>query len=176
MIDRGILQSGDPIELLEGLLVPKMTKNSPRTATLRKLFRLLNSLVGTEYDVHTQDPIATSDSEPEPDLSVVLHDDDDYRTAHPTAAQTVLVCEVADSSVSIDRGLKQQIYARAGIRLYWIVNLVDQQIEVYSDPQPEKELPDFKLRLIFTLGQSIPLQLGNIQGMIAVSQVFSNND
>ena len=105
MIDRDILHSGDPIELLEGVLVPKMTKNSPHAAAVRKLARLLMALVGTAFDVHTQDPITTADSEPEPDLSVVNHDEDDYVEGHPTADQTVLVIEVADSSLSQDRRL-----------------------------------------------------------------------
>ena len=173
MIDRDILHSGDPIELLEGVLVPKMTKNSPHAAAVRKLARLLMALVGTAFDVHTQDPITTADSEPEPDLSVVNHDEDDYGEGHPTADQTALVVEVAESSLSQDRGLKKRIYARAGIVEYWIVNLIDQQIEVYSNPTGPIDQPAYQQRLVFQPGESVPVKLGGVDlGAVAVSQVL----
>lgn len=59
----------------------------------------------------------------------------DYDTEHPTFAH--LIIEVAESSLKRDRGLKQRIYARAGIPEYWIVNTVERSIEVYRDPSEE---------------------------------------
>lgn len=173
MIDRDILHSGEPVELLEGVLVTKMTKNSPHAAAVRKLARLLASLVGTNFDIHTQDPITTAESEPEPDLSVVDHDEDDYDDGHPTADQTALVVEVADSSLSQDRRLKKRIYARAGIVEYWIVNLIDEQIEVYVIPDSSVDQPGYQQRTDFKRGESVPVTLGGVVvGKVAVSQVL----
>ena len=173
MIENGILRSGDPVEFLEGLLVAKMTKNSPHTATLRRLARLFAALVGVRFDVHTQDPITTVDSEPEPDLSIVEHDNADYSHGHPTADQTALVVEVSDSTLSNDRELKKRVYARAGIIEYWIVNLVDRQIEVYAAPTGPFAKPDYRQRLIFTPGQAIPVKLAGVDvGTISVSEVL----
>jgi Uma2 family endonuclease len=72
--------------------------------------------------------------EPEPDLAVVRGDDHLYENQHPGPNDVGLIIEVAESSPNRDRGLKREIYARAGIPAYWVVNLVDRQIESYSDP------------------------------------------
>jgi len=83
--------------------------------------------------VRQQDPIALDDaSEPEPDVVVVPGSDLDYFDDHP--ARPVLVVEVAETSLYYDRGRKSSVYARAGLPDYWIVNLVDWQIEVYRRP------------------------------------------
>jgi Uma2 family endonuclease len=73
-------------------------------------------------------------SEPEPDVSVVTGSLEDYTSAHPTTA--LLVVEVSDSTLSYDRNRKASLYARAGIADYWIVNVVDSQLEVRRQPVP----------------------------------------
>ena len=80
-------------------------------------------------------------NEPEPDLSVVRGESDDYTDHHPGPADIALVVEVADSSLSRDRGEKRDNYARAGIPVYWIVNLVGRQLEVSSNPTGGATLP-----------------------------------
>ena len=74
-------------------------------------------------------------SEPEPDCTIVLAASRQNLAGHPTSA--VLVIEVADSSLAYDRGRKGSLYARAGIQDYWIINLVDDRLEVYRDPIPD---------------------------------------
>jgi Uma2 family endonuclease len=71
-------------------------------------------------------------SEPEPDVAVVPGALEDYVDKHPTEA--LLVVEVADSSLAKDRAQKRLLYARHGIPEYWLVNLIDQHLEVYRDP------------------------------------------
>ena len=76
--------------------------------------------------------IPVSDSEPQPDLVWAVRRR--YSQRHPDPHEVLLLVEVAESSLSIDRGVKLGIYAEAGIADYWIVNLIDQQIEVYRNP------------------------------------------
>ena len=76
-------------------------------------------------------------SEPEPDIAVIKGDIHDFTDAHPTVAE--LIVEVAKSSMSYDRVVKGSLYAKAGIAECWIVNLVDQQLEVYSQPISDAE-------------------------------------
>ncbi|WP_076344624.1 Uma2 family endonuclease [Paludisphaera borealis] len=75
-----------------------------------------------------------SRSEPEPDLSIVRGDIDDYTDRHPAPADVGLIVEIADSSLARDRGEKRDLYARAGVPAYWIVNLVARQVEAHALP------------------------------------------
>lgn len=122
---------GEKIELLEGWLV-EMSPIGPRhSSTVQKLTALLVPALAGRASVRIQLPYAASESsEPEPDVAVVPLGD--YDTEHPS--QAYLVIEVAQSSLGRDRGLKRSIYARSGVPEYWIVNLVDKSIEVYSNP------------------------------------------
>ena len=79
-------------------------------------------------------PITLGDSEPEPDVMMVRGDTRQYRDRHPGAEDVALVVEVADSTIERDRGIKKEMYARAGIPVYWIINLVERLIEVYEEP------------------------------------------
>lgn len=173
MIDSGILRSGDPIEFLEGVLVPTMTRNPPDRIALAHLRDLLVKLAGTAWHVESQEAITLDTSEPEPDIAVVRGQVDDYPDRHPGPADVALVVEVSDSTLSTDRDLKKRIYSRAGIVEYWIVNRVDRQIEVYSEPTGASARTDYRQRLVFTPGQSIRVNLGDVSpGTIAVSDVL----
>jgi len=76
--------------------------------------------------------IPAGDSEPQPDLVWAVRRR--YSQRHPEAHEVLLLVEVAESSLPVDRGVKLSVYAEAGIADYWIVNLIDQQIEVYRNP------------------------------------------
>jgi Uma2 family endonuclease len=83
--------------------------------------------------VQTQSPIDLGElSDPEPDVAVIAGEVRDYTAAHPTTA--ALVVEVADTSFTYDRTTKASLYAKAGLAEYWIVNLVERQLEVYRHP------------------------------------------
>jgi Uma2 family endonuclease len=121
----------EKIELLRGVLVPKMTINPPHSATIDRLTRLLVLALSDRATVRVQNPFAAlDDSEPEPDFLIVPRGD--YDTEHPQRAE--LVVEVSESSLARDRGLKLGIYAENGAPEYWVVDLVHERIEVYTEP------------------------------------------
>ena len=107
-------------------------------------------------------------SEPEPDVSLARGAPDDYSSAHPGPPDIGLVVEVADTTLPKDRR-RTQTYGPAGIPVYWIVNLVDRQIEVYSDPRPD----GYATLAIYRSGQHVPVVLdGNIVGQIVVDEIL----
>ena len=121
LIHKEVLASGEPVELLEGLLVTKMTRNPSHRIALAHLRDLLVTRMTDNWHLETQEAITLESSEPEPDLTVVRGQVDDYPDRHPSAADVALVVEVSDSTLVYDRGIKRRIYARAGIAEYWIV-------------------------------------------------------
>ena len=88
--------------------------------------------------IRVQGPIRIPkiDGEPEPDLIWTARKD--YSQNHPEPDDVLLLVEVADSSLAKDRGPKLTAYAEAGIPEYWIVNLIEKQIEVHRHPQSDK--------------------------------------
>jgi Uma2 family endonuclease len=134
MVQLGILTDDDPVELLAGWLVQKMTKNPPHRVATRLVRDALEAVVPDGWYVETQEPITLAESEPEPDVAIILGNTRDYLDRHPGATEVALVVEVSDSTLERDRTLKQAIYAQAGIPMYWIVNLNDRILELYSDP------------------------------------------
>jgi Uma2 family endonuclease len=133
MARAGILLPEDRVELIEGWLVEKMTKNPLHRAATRRARARLEALSPAGWYVDSQEPIVTEDSVPEPDVVVVRGDSEDYLERHPRAAEVALVVEVADTSLERDRR-KALLYARAGVPAYWIVNLVDRLLEVHTEP------------------------------------------
>lgn len=173
MIRLGILVEGDPIELLEGWLVRKMPKNPPHVVSGKLLRRALAKIIPRGWEIQSQDPITLGNSEPEPDLAVVADDEREYLKHHPTAADVALVVEIADSSLARDKGWKKRVYARAGISQYWVVNLVDSIVEVFSDPNGSTKTPDFRSHQVFDAKQKLPVVLnGKKIGTILVSDVL----
>jgi len=133
LIEQGFFDEDEPIELLDGLLVVKEPQGSRHVAAVGLGRMALERAFGARYHVRDAKPIALDDtSEPEPDLAVVRGHPRDYLDAHPSTP--VLIVEVSQSSLPRDRVRKAQLYARAGIAEYWIVNLVDRALEVYRDP------------------------------------------
>jgi Uma2 family endonuclease len=173
MLDADILHDGDPVELLEGWLVPKMTKKPPTVTVLRLLEEIIRSMLSPEFFVITQDPITVVESEPEPDLAVIRGNRRDFTDRHPAPAEIGLVVEVSLTTLRQDRRLMQRIYARAGIPEYWIVNLVDGCIEVYTQPTGPAAEPRYAQRQDFAAGQSVPVNLGGqAVGEVPVSGIL----
>jgi Uma2 family endonuclease len=173
MIQAGILTPDDSVELLEGLLVTKMPKNPPHVLVKRLLRRALESVVGKGFFVDQEDPVTIKDSEPEPDVTVFRGDPRTYRDRHAGPGDTVLVAEVADTSLRRDRGRKKRIYAKASVPVYWIVNLVDQQIEVYTEPTGPTKTPDYRLRHEYHAKDAVPVVIdGKEVGRLNVSDLL----
>lgn len=173
MIRAGILTADDPVELLEGWLVQKMPKNDPHILAGKLLRHELELLTPTGWHVATQDPIRLSDSQPEPDASIVRGSPRDYATSKPTPELVGLVVEVSDSSLEKDRVRKKMMYAREGIEVYWVVNLPNRVIEVFSEPTGPTKRPDFRQHLTFSEKQRVPVSLqGKKVGSILVADVL----
>jgi Uma2 family endonuclease len=173
MARAGILMEDDPVELLEGWLVQKMTKYRPHVIATDLVRRALERLLPSDWYVAIQDPIMTADSEPEPDVAVVRGEVRDFPDRHPGAADVAVVVEVADSSLQQDRGAKKRLYARAGINVYWIVNLIDRQIEVYSEPSGPVQRPDYGQTHNFGPTDSVPVVLDGVEvGELAVQELL----
>lgn len=160
MIEQRIFDEDDAVELLAGWVALKMPRTPLHESVIRRIRRLLEARVEPEWMVDTQTPIELADSEPEPDLSIVRPADDDYAHGHPKANDIGLLIEVAQTTLKTNRGLKLQIYAAGGIPEYWIVNLVDEQIEVYRTPSVVNGQPTYVDRQDFKAGSSVPLILG----------------
>ena len=173
IIQAGILTDDDSVELLEGWLVFKMPKNPPHRATTRLVRTALENILPAGWYVDSQEPITLSNSEPEPDIVVVRGATRQYLDRHPGAEDIALIIEVSDTTLQRDRTVKKRIYARAGISIYWIVNLVEEQVEVYSQPLVEVEQPDYSQRWDFGRSAVIPIIIEGIEiGAIAVDALL----
>src|SRR5215470_6302228 len=140
LVDKGVFEPGDRIELIDGLLLVSEPQSSPHYTAIRLVERALSRVFAEGWDIRTQAPIALDDtSEPEPDVAVVRGDVRDFATSHPAAP--VLVVEVSLSSLAFDREHKASLYARGGRPEYWIVNLIDRVLEVRRRPAPEPAAP-----------------------------------
>ncbi|MFQ5740314.1 MAG: Uma2 family endonuclease [Acidobacteriota bacterium] len=135
MIDTGILRPDDHVELVEGEIFSMTPQKSLHATAIRLLEDVLREVFGAAHDVRTQLPVAlTPLSEPEPDVAVVSGAPRDYRDAHPQSA--LLIVEVADATLENDRKRKGSLYARVGVADYWILNVLEQTLEVYREPGP----------------------------------------
>jgi len=159
MIAVGILTHDDTVELLEGWLVPKMVKNPPHSTARHFTTKALEQILPSGWHVRSQEPITLSDSEPEPDVAIVRGDPEQYGRSHPGPRDVALVVEVADASLARDRSIKKQVYARAGIPIYWIVNLQERRIEVYTDPSGPAEVPDYRQHKNHAVGSELSLMI-----------------
>ena len=111
--------------------------------------RALEQILPEGWYVHSQDAITLATSEPEPDVAMVRGDRRAYVDHHPGPKDVALVVEVADASLQRDRGFKRRLYAQAGIPAYWIVNLVDRVLEVYTEPSGPTDQPDYRQQRTF---------------------------
>ncbi|MFI5379109.1 MAG: Uma2 family endonuclease [Tepidisphaerales bacterium] len=160
MVDAGVLADDDPVELLEGILVFKMPKKPTHPLAVRLLTTAIDAVLPPEWHFRAQEPITLDDGEPEPDGAVVAGQPRQYAGRHPGPADVALVIEVADTTLDRDRGIKLRSYARAGIHTYWIVNLPDQCIEVYTRPESSADNPRYDSREVLAKGKVVDLVLG----------------
>lgn len=153
---------GRRVELIEGQVIDMAAMKSPHAVAVDLVDEALQVVFGAGYYIRQQKPFVISDiSEPEPDVAVVRGTIRDYVKAHPTAA--TLIVEVADTSVSDDRTVKGSLYAKAGIADYWIVNLVNRQLEIYRQP-----IEDDEAAYGWRYSQVTTYQLGQVVAPLAV--------
>jgi Uma2 family endonuclease len=147
LTELGFFHEDDRIELIQGQLIHMAAKGTAHEACNRKLLRELPRLLGNRATLQNQSPITLpNDGEPEPDFAIVRNRPDDYLSAHPSPGDVLLVIEISDSSLTYDQETKLEMYAEDGIQDYWIFNLLDRVLEMYSEPY-QKSASEFGYRL-----------------------------
>jgi Uma2 family endonuclease len=173
MIEARILDEGDTIELLEGYLVEMMPTTPSHDVSIQRINKRVTRLALAGWEVRIQSTITLADSEPEPDVTSARGDDSTLVARHPEPAEIGCLMEVSDSTLDRDRVDKARIYARARIAVYWIVNLVDRQIEVYTQPTGAANLPAYAHRQDYWIGDAVPLILDGQQvALIPVAEIM----
>src|SRR5499433_133724 len=140
LVDLSVFPPGEALELIGGELMNAEPPGPAHYTAIRKTARALDAAFGSGWDIRQEGPLALDDeSEPEPDVAVVLGQPDDYALVHPSRA--VLTVEVAESSLRVDRLHKGSLYAWAGLADYWVLNLVARVLEVYREPVADPAAP-----------------------------------
>ena len=173
MIRNNILGPDDKVELLDGYLVNKMSQNTPHSSTVGRLTGDLARLLPAGWQPRIQLPVTLSGSEPEPDAAVVCGDRRAFDARQPGPSDFGIVIEVADSSLALDRSAKGILYAGDALPEYWVVNIPDRQVEVYTDPDPTATPPAYRTRTDYRLGDAVPVVLGGqVVGAILVADLL----
>lgn len=173
MIGAGVFVKNDQFELLDGWIIAKMPHNPPHDLAVSLGLRQLTSCLPSPWFCRVQSAVTLTTSEPEPDLAVVLGPERRFAASHPTPSDIALLIEVADSSLADDRREKGALYAQANIAEYWIVNLVDRRVEVYTNPTGPVADPEYRQRRDFDANTSVPLTIhGQIVATIAAADLL----
>ncbi len=173
MIETGILTTADKVELLENYVVLKMPRNPFHDGTVQIVTEALPRVIPKGWRFRVQLTVVLADSQPEPDFSIVRGDARAYLSRHPGPADVGLIGEVAESSLLRDQRDKTRIYARGGIPYYWIVNLVDRRIEVYSQPSGPAAIPAYASFQLYQPGDAVPLVLdGSTVGTVPADELL----
>ena len=174
LIDLGVFTETDRIELIKGQLIEMSPKGTAHSVSCGILYRELSTLLSGVAALRCQDPISLIDSEPEPDLVIARGREADYLNHHPYPADIILVIEVSDSTLGFDKTTKLSLYAENNISNYWIVNLVDRQLEYYCQPyqKPNGEY-GYLSQQIYLADRS--LQLPEFVGiLLELDRIFPN--
>ena len=169
MIAEGILNEYDDVELIEGVIRSKMSKGDEHETVIEQLNALLVRALPPTACLRCQSALVLADSEPEADFAICTP----ARARggkNPGPVDTFLVVEVSDTTLAFDRQDKGRMYATAGIAVYWVVNVVDRQIEVYTDPvSPTGTAAHYRTRTLYSPNDQIPIVVaGTSVGAIAV--------
>jgi Uma2 family endonuclease len=169
IIASGSLNEPKRVELIDGYMVTKMAKSAEHGFTIKEVVKGLEGRLPTGWTWRKEEPVRIpAYDEPEPDISIVRGSDADYRHRIPVAGEVGLLVEVSATNVGADRQ-QGNLYGRSGIPVYWIVNLIDRQVEVYTDPGPA----GYTSRKDFPSGQQVPVVLDGLScGQIAVDDIL----
>ena len=164
---------GVRVMLIDGELVFMATQKAPHYVAITLVSDALQPVFGAGFWIRQQAPLELEGvSDTEPDVAVVRGSRNDYRENHPRTA--LLVTEVSDTTLRYDRGHKASLYARGGIADYWIVNLVDRQVEVYRNPVADESAAfgfRYAAQVVYHIGEFIS-PLANPQAQIAVADLL----
>jgi len=138
MIEAGIYTENDRIELLNGRIIEIMPKGKKHASANDKIARYLYKVFDGKVSIRNQNPIVLDDfSEPEPDIVLAKWDEKEYSENHPTPADILLIMEISDTTLAYDREAKAQAYSRNGIQQYLLLNLQNETLEDYREPNTD---------------------------------------
>jgi Uma2 family endonuclease len=169
LVESGAFTKRDRLHLINGLLVAKMTQGDPH-CTADDLCRIeLSAVLPLGWYVRPDKPVRIPlYNEPEPDQAVVRGTIRDYSDHPPGPEDVALIAEIASSSLAEDRKMAS-VYGNASIPVYWIVNLVDRQVEVFWNPR-KNGYADHK---VYLPGDTVPVVIdGQVVGQIAVDDLL----
>ena len=163
MVSSGVLTESDRVQLVNGSIIemPPIGPEHSTSTSLAEAALLANLPNG--WILRIQDPITLPTGEPEPDLVVARGAIRDYSKRHPGAQDVGLLVEVADATLNFDRLEKEAEYAAAGVAEYWIINLVDRQVEVHRHPQTAQTGSEYRSREVFEESATIDFELNGVQ-------------
>ncbi len=170
IIRSGALDERAKVELIDGYLVEKTGKSAEHGFASKRTIKAIEALLPAGWTWRSEQPVRIPEyDEPEPDITIVRGTDLDYEHRIPNPSDVVLVIEVSLTTLDFDRYEKLRAYASSGIGVFWIVNLRDRQIEVYTQPRSGS----YGLREDFKSGQAVPLIIdGQSLGQIPVDSVL----
>ncbi len=165
MAEAGIFEPSERVELLEGKIIWMVAKGTAHRSAVGRTNKLLQNLLENQAWIAIQDPVKLNErSEPEPDVAVVKIDPLDYVDHHPTPDEIYFIIEVADSSLKLDTEIKAKAYSPAGIKDYWVLDVVKRELIVFRNPT----IDGYQNQEIFTEHQKIsPLDFPNLELVIA---------
>lgn len=158
MIEAGILNDRQ-VELLFGEIIEMSPEGPFHHFVNRSVVKYLRLLLGEQAEVMESHPITLSDSEPEPDITVVRSPDTLYINSHPYAQDIYWLIEISHGTLSKDLGIKKKAYAEAKILEYWIIDLKSQSLIVFQNPQND----NYQIEANYKDGFISPLAFPNIQ-------------
>lgn len=152
MGETGIFQPDARVELVEGEIVEMSPIGKRHAACVARLTRALTFSLNLVALVWAQNPVELGDySEPQPDLTLLKPRDDFYENAKPRPEDVLAVIEVSDTTLEYDRRVKVPLYARAGIPEVWIINLVDERVEMFADLSSGA----YQMTVVFSRGEEV---------------------
>lgn len=154
MIESGVFDETDRIELLNGVIIEKMPKGTKHSAVTDRAARVFYRYFGENVFIRNQNPIWLDEfSEPEPNIVVAAPKEDEYENSHPTPGDIFLILEVSDSTLDYDRNTKGAAYSRAGIVEYMVLNIREKTLEDYREPGAD----GFQSKQTYRAGQNFNL-------------------
>lgn len=176
LVDLGFFTENERIELIRGEFIKMPPKRTPHSVCNSTLFGELYRLLYDRANVRGQEPIILSEySEPESDVVIAKKKDDNYLSNHPTVEDIILIIEISDSTLKYDRETKLSLYAEVGINHYWIINLVENNLEVYTNPFTDNRNKfGYRNKSIFLPDESIEIPHFN-DVILELATIFPRN-
>ncbi|MEM9162858.1 MAG: Uma2 family endonuclease [Cyanobacteria bacterium P01_F01_bin.4] len=169
----GFFRPDEAVELIRGEIIQVAPKRTPHSVCNSRLVKTLIVKIADQATVRGQEPITLSDkSEPSPDVAIAHNRADEYLTSHPGPDDLYLVIEISDSTLKYDRETKLSVYAEENITHYWIFNLVEAQLETYSEPYQDNQGNfSYRVKRVYLSDESV-----NLPGLpdisIKLSEIF----